>query len=527
MIGASGLTLPLPATSWRTVSGPRDIEGLVLLAVAIEAETVPNVLLAAEDAAIPVIAVVDDLRLWALKDLLLRFSCIRNLITLDQLQDFDLAAAAVDAEQVRQPGSGFLIGSTWALPGDLQEYEDRRYLSLNSPSMSTFLGGFRAALGQMRRARPALPWDPADDRHPHAVDDKNRLKGAGPFNLASLVEHAREDQARETFAGPADLGEWTSLPPPLLILGDSGTGKSLLAQLIHDVLTDPDTPDGRRGQLIEVAVAGMDDKNFDYELFGATSGVWNDVAYRVGEATQAAYGTLFLDELGDMPEIAQTRLLRFFNDLRIKIPGTTQSFFSYMQIVAATNREVDHLVALGKFRNDLFARFRVRVTLPPLRVRGRNEKKRLIDFVAQHPLVNPITESHGHGDRSRVVSHIAPEALELLLRHEYRDGNFRELEHVVHSGLWRARGANRGTLQVDDIEIAPARHRADSQSRVVRVTALPTAATVVEVDGLDELLRLADLKDEVVLQCDGAFALAAGGVVYVPHQPDPSGSSEE
>jgi hypothetical protein len=515
MIGANGLDLPLPEAEWRVVQGPRDLHDLALLVVAVETDVVPEVVLAAERATVPVIAVVDELQPWALSNLLLRYSCIRNLITREDLDDFDFARTVSEARQAAEPGSGFAIGSAWSMPDDPEDYEARRYLSLNSKSMAPFLADLRDAIGQMARGRPVLPWDPTDSRPPPALDDRGRLKGAGPFNLSHLVEHAREETARTTLAGPDDLGEWKTLPPPLLILGDSGTGKSLLARLIHDVLTAPATADGRRGQLIEVAVAGMDDRNFDYEMFGATSGVWNEVPYRVGEGTQAAYGTLFLDELGDMPEVAQTRLLRFFNDLRIKVPGTSQPFPSYTQIIAATNREVDHLVSLGRFRNDLLARFRVRLTIPPLRERDRKEMKRLIDFVAQHPLVNPSTTPVGGPGPSRLVTHIAPEALDALLGHEYRDGNFRELERLVHDAVWKARGANRRTVQANDFELARPRHRPDSRSLIVSVKAIPEGTTVIEVDGKDELLRLADKKNVVVLHDGARFAVVADGVTYV------------
>jgi len=514
MIGGTGLSLPLSHEEWRSVSGPRDLDGLVLLIAAVDTDAVPEVIVAAERATVPVIAVVDDLRPWALSELLLRYSCIRNLIARDELETFDFDRAIAEVREASKPGFGFVIGSAWSMPYDPGEYEARRYLSLNSESMASFLDTLRAALGQMARKRPPLPWDPTDGRPPPSLDDRQRLRHGGPFNLSDLVEHAREEGTREVLAGPEDLGEWKSLPPPLLLLGDSGTGKSLLARLIHDVLADPPTRDGRKGQLVEVAVAGMDGRNFDYEMFGATSGVWNEVPYRVGEVTQAAYGTLFLDELGDMPEVAQTRLLRFFNDLRIKIPGTSQSFFSYVHIVAATNREVDYLVALGKFRNDLLARFRVRVTLPPFRTRDYAERRRLVDFVAQNPLVNPCADRRGPDEPVRIVTHIAPDAIDALIGHEYRDGNFRELEHVVHAAIWRARGSNRRTVEVGDLELSQPRHRPDSVSRIVHVKALPETSVAVEVDGLEELLRLADKKDVVVLQHGSQFAAVADGVTY-------------
>ncbi|WP_460359124.1 sigma 54-interacting transcriptional regulator [Mycobacterium sp. ZZG] len=484
------------------------------MVVAVAGEEIPDVLRACEDAAVPVVAVVDELRPWSLRDLHLRYSCIRTLITQDDVEAFDFGRLRQEVMQSAQPGCGVAIGSTWSLPAEPEPYEARRFLSFDSKSTAPFLSELRAALGQMRRVRPEIPWDPADRLAAAAVDSKGLLKTSGPFNLSDLVEHAREESVRQIFSGTGELGEWKSLPPPLLILGDSGTGKSLLAGLIHDVLTDAPTHDGRRGQLVEVAVAGMDIRNFDYELFGATTGTYSGVSFRVGAATQAAYGTLFLDELGDMPHDAQTRLLRYFNDLRIRIEGTSQSFFPYTHIVAATNREVSHMVALGQFRNDLLARFRARVTLPPLRAREPGELTRLIDFVAQNPLVNP---DHPH-DHERLVSHISPDAMARLLGHEYRDGNFRELEYVIHTAIWRARGANRRTIEAEDIDLAKPRHRTDRNSRIVPVKALPLCEHNVEVEELDELLRLAERRDLVVLRCGLDYALFTDGLAFRSRQ---------
>jgi transcriptional regulator with AAA-type ATPase domain len=160
----------------------------------------------------------------------------------------------------------------------------------------------------------------------------------------------------------------------------------------------------------------------------------------------------------------------------------------------------------------LLARFRVRVTVPQLRQRDRGERQRLIDFVAQHPLVNPAS---GTGKGSRVVTHIAPDALDALLAHEYRDGNFRELERLVHDAIWKARRANRRTVETSDLELERPRHRPDSRSLIVPVRAVPDTSNTVEVVGKDELLRLADRRNVVVLYDGGRFAAIADGVTYV------------
>ena len=238
------------------------------------------------------------------------------------------------------------------MPGNPEDYEKRRFLSFVSPSMAEFVRDLRSALGQMDRERPPLPWDPRDEQVPTTIE-KSGPKGTGPFNLSELIQHAREPWARKILAGPTPRQHWEQLPPPLLLLGESGTGKTLAASLIHQQLS---RDLARPGELIEVAVAAMDTRNFDYDLFGATSGVWHNVEYRVGAITQAAYGTVFFDEIGDMPYDAQTRLLTFFNDLKAKVQGA-QPFFTYTHVLAATNRDLGYLITRGNFRNDLRARF--------------------------------------------------------------------------------------------------------------------------------------------------------------------------
>lgn len=479
---------------------------------------------AARDHRVPVVLVVDELRPWTFEDLLLKYPCIRNLITTQEVDDFDFIGSAEEASRASEPGHGCAIGKLWPMPAESDAYEARRFLSLNSRSMAPFLRSLRAVLGDMDRPRPALPWDPADTKRSPSVDKAGRLVlGNGFVNLADLVAHAREDAVRSLLMGDGDRGKWTSLPPPLLITGESGTGKSLLVKLIHERLTPAATEDGRRGQLVEVAVAGMDVKHFDHEFFGATSRAWADIESQVGLATQAAYGTLFLDELGDMPYEAQTRLLRFFNDLQIRIFGTTYSFFPYMHLVAATNRDLGHLISLGTFRHDLHARFRARLELPPLSQRTSEERARLVDFVAQNPDVNPLRDGDEPGER--VVSHISRKAHDVLVAHEYRDGNFRDLERVVHDAIWMARNANRRTVEVADLKnLDPPRHRPDRESNDVAVNSIPAAETVVEVANLEDLRRLAAQSGATVLRSGDAHAVITDRICFRvddhPMQPD-------
>jgi len=487
------------------------------LIVRVAGNKVPGVLSCAADLGIPTTVLVPELGLWPLTELLLRHTNVEELLQEDSLETLTVDRVTAVVGRRRTPGHGFRIGTLQPMPGNPDDYEARRFLSFVSPAMTGFLRDLRAALSQMSRERSPIPWDPRNRQESVELDDNDRPKGKGPYNLADLVKHARHAWAREILCGPAVGQAWQTLPPPLLLLGESGTGKTLVSSLIHDQLTSPADEHGNRGELVEVTAAAMDTANFDYDLFGATAGVWNDVDYRVGAVSQGAFGTVFLDEIGDMPGPAQTRLLTFFNDLTAKVQGA-QPFFTYAQVLAATNRDLDHLVAIGAFRHDLLARFRSRVVLPPLRSRDDAELRRLIDFVAQNPLVNPRVDEEGRDavDGQPLVSYVSVDAMTALVAHRYADGNFRELEQAVHTAIWRARGANSRTIELTHLELRPGRFRPDVDERVIKVVRLPEASqgSVVVVEDLDELARIAALHDRAILRAGSTYAVIDRGLHF-------------
>jgi len=486
-----------------------DIEYLF---VRVSGERYPPVLARAAELDIPTTVVVDVLSTWALAELLLRNPNVEEILEDATLGSLDLERVRGTVAMRTAVGHGFRIGTLLAMPDDPDAYEARRYLSFVSPAMAGFLRELRAALGQMVRPRPPIPWDPTDGHDPVEIVEKSgEPHTQAPYNLSDLVRHAKKPWAREILSA-ADERRWQPLPPPLLLLGESGTGKSLVARLIHEQLTDAVSDKRLRGCLVPVNTAAMDTRNFDYELFGAAQGTWNEVDYRVGAITQAAYGTVFFDEIGDMPVPAQSRLLTFFNDLAVKIEGA-RAFFSFTHVRAATNRDLDHLVTSGRFKHDLLARFRCRVTLPPLRKRSADELRRLVDFVAQDPAVNPRSPRHepGTSRAERLVTHISEDAMSLVLGHRYSEGNFRELEEIIHTGIWRARGANSRTLEPDHLELRPQRFRPDADRRVINVRALPAAPKgAVFVENIDEISRYADLRNCPILRAGGIYAIIDG-----------------
>ena len=209
----------------------------------------------------------------------------------------------------------------------------------------------------------------------------------------------------------------------VLVLGENGTGKELVARAIHRR--------GRRaaGPFVAVNCASIPDNLLESELFGHERGAFTS-AYerRIGRFEQARGGTLFLDEIAEMPLEMQTKLLRVLQERSFTRVGGSQTLHTDARIVAATNRDLVREVEEGRFRTDLFYRLNVvTIELPPLRERVEDIEPLLAWFLAKH------AETTGAGVRS-----VTQDALARLERYHW-PGNVRELENLVKSALVFAR----------------------------------------------------------------------------------------
>ena len=218
---------------------------------------------------------------------------------------------------------------------------------------------------------------------------------------------------------------YAPLPFPVLIQGEPGTGKELIARELHRL--------SGRSPMITVDCAGLSSELFASELFGHERGAFTGaVTDRVGLVEAAANGTVFLDEVGELDLVLQARLLRFLQEKEFRRVGSNRVRTAECRILAATNRDLVAAVRAGQFRSDLYERLRViGITAPPLRER-RSDLQSLIDFFSvKHSLSLKLT----------------PTALARL--HEYAwPGNVRELEHLVIR-----LGARFSGYQVDEHEL--------------------------------------------------------------------------
>ena len=226
------------------------------------------------------------------------------------------------------------------------------------------------------------------------------------------------------FADPASrhlLSYIEKLAPsevPVLIIGETGTGKELVARHIHQL-------SGRTGPFLAVNCGAISDHLAESELFGHEAGSFTGaVGRREGWFEAADGGTLFLDEIGDLPLAMQVKLLRVLQEREVVRIGSRKPIAVDVRLVAATNVDLEHAVAAGRFRLDLLYRLNIaQARLPPLRERPGD-----VLPLAQHFL-------RTYSQRMNIpVPDLSPPAVRALRGHAW-PGNIRELENVIHFAL--------------------------------------------------------------------------------------------
>ncbi|HTM21558.1 MAG TPA: sigma-54 dependent transcriptional regulator [Kofleriaceae bacterium] len=225
----------------------------------------------------------------------------------------------------------------------------------------------------------------------------------------------------------------------VVINGESGTGKELVARMIHEA-------SGRRGKpLITVNCAAFPDTLLEAELFGHERGAFTGATNRrEGRFEAANGGTLFLDEIAEMPLMAQAKLLRVLEQGTFQRLGSNTNISVDVRIISATNKDLEELVAEGKFREDLFYRIKLfRVQVPPLRERGD-------DLVT---LVEHFCRKYAQPGARPTLS---PAAWAVLREHSF-PGNVRELEHAIRHAMAFAGG--------EEIQVAHLPHEIAGDAR--------------------------------------------------------------
>ncbi|MEW6321150.1 MAG: sigma-54 dependent transcriptional regulator [Acidobacteriota bacterium] len=222
----------------------------------------------------------------------------------------------------------------------------------------------------------------------------------------------------------------------VLVTGENGTGKSLVAQALHAVSPRAGRP------MVTVNAGGMAEGVFESELFGHVKGAFTDARVdRVGRFELADGSTLFLDEIANVPLGQQAKLLRVLETGEFERLGSSKTRRVDVRLISATNADIEAEVAAGRFRQDLLFRLNtVEVRLPPLRDRRED-----IPLLARHFLQQ-------HAQRYRkAISGFDPAAMQLLLEHRW-PGNVRELDHAVERAVLMAAA---GTIRAADLGLRP------------------------------------------------------------------------
>lgn len=230
------------------------------------------------------------------------------------------------------------------------------------------------------------------------------------FRPANLIGNSRAMQTVYL-----SIEQVASSQTTVLIRGESGTGKELVAHAIHAGSPRKDRP------YVKVNCAALPESIVESELFGHEKGAFTGaIAMRKGRFEIAHRGTIFLDEIGELPMATQAKLLRILQEREFERVGGTETLRCDVRVIAATHRPLEELVERGAFRQDLYYRLNVfPIYLPPLRERKADILQLADFFVEKYNKLN-----------SRNVTRISTPAIEMLLAYSW-PGNVRELENVI------------------------------------------------------------------------------------------------
>jgi Nif-specific regulatory protein len=299
----------------------------------------------------------------------------------------------------------------------------------------------------------ALSVDRMTDASAEILENELRFLEAIADIIAQVVDERRQNQAKiaalerenlelratlEDLGKPSEMignsslmreifrqiGQVAQSPTSVLIRGETGTGKEIIARAIHNKSAV------KEGPFVAVNCAALPESLLESELFGHEKGSFTGaVNQRIGRFEAADGGTLFLDEIGEMPLTAQGRLLRAIQEKEIQRVGATNSVRINVRLIFATNRDLEADVREGRFREDLYYRINVfTIVIPPLRNRGADTLLLADNFIRKYSKVH-------HKD----INRISTPAIDMLSAYHW-PGNVRELENVMERAVLIATG---------------------------------------------------------------------------------------
>ena len=291
-------------------------------------------------------------------------------------------------------------------------------------------------------------------REPFSIAMSNALRYAEVVRLKDIVDAENRELSRalRRFSGDEIVGaeyglrktmemvrQVAPLDSPVILLGETGVGKEVIANAIHA------TSLRNEGPLVTVNCGAIPENLLDSELFGHERGAFTGaITQKRGRFERADGGTIFLDEIGELPPQAQVRLLRVLQHKKIERVGGTKTVAVDVRIITATNRDLEELVKTGAFREDLWFRINVfPIAIPPLR-----DRKEDIPVLVHHFIEKKSKELKIHPPPS-----VSNQEVERLKTYHW-PGNVRELENLIERELIHNRGrGSGGRLQFEHLEI--------------------------------------------------------------------------
>jgi transcriptional regulator with GAF, ATPase, and Fis domain len=401
------------------------------------------------------------------------------------LDSFSFAAKIRDAETILVSDADAELDPT--LPGDRLMLDGGARSALGAPLLR---GGLVAGALYFGKRRPN--WFDGDDaeiaravaagvvlalQHQRLAEEQRRLEAVEgkarrlEARLESLRESLDERYGFDRIIGRSPalreaLSRAAKVAPTettVLVTGESGTGKEIVARAIHQASARADGP------FLAVNCAALPEALLESELFGHERGAFTGAdRQKPGRFELAAGGSLFLDEVAEMTPPVQAKLLRVLQEREFQRVGGTVTLRTDARVIAATNRDLEHAVASGRLREDLFYRLNVfTVHLPPLRERGDD-----VLLLADH-FVRTLGFRMGKGEAG-----LSRDAREALLAHPW-PGNIRELQNAVERALIVSDGGLIATAELGIVKRAdPAPRAADGSAR--SPSSLPPATSLAE-----------------------------------------------
>ena len=385
-----------------------------------------------------------------------------------------------------------LVLSDYRLPG-IDGLEAMRQIRRSAPATAVVImtahGDIGMAVAAMKAGASDFLAKPLDLHELCVVVERVLRQQSETSELNYFRERERANGALESIVGNSpqilELREMvrristfpalsTSEPPCVLITGETGTGKDLVARAIHHA------GPRRDHQFVHVNCAALPHHLVESELFGHVKGAFTDArSDKQGLFEVADQGTLFLDEIGHMPLVLQAKLLIVIDRRSIRPVGGSQERKVNVHLIAATNRRLDEAIELGEFREDLYHRLRVlTIALPPLRERGRD-----VELLARHFV-------RFHAARSGVdVEDLSSEALAALQAYDW-PGNVRELMFTLERAVLFA---DEPVIQSHHLTLQQPTQKGDVTLDI------PSTKTTIRMDFTDHCPQLEEVEYQIIL----------------------------